>query len=148
MGKRKWKIKDYLHKTTTKLVNHIASQNISKVYVGWNEGIKQDINIELKQRGIELISQEESYTSKCSFLDLEPIEKQENYLGRRVKRGLFKSSNGVVINADINASYNIGRKSNPEFLSNDRIEVLSINRLPLVPVKLSKLNKKTFDYVM
>lgn len=166
--KRNLKVKDYLHKTTTKLVNHIASLNLSKVYIGWNKGIKQDINIgkannqkfvsipfhqligmltyKLAKIGIELVCQEESYTSKCSFLDLEPIKKQKTYLGRRAKRGLFKSSNGAIINADINASYNIGRKSNPEFLNNDRIEVLSINRLPLVPVKLSKLSKKTFVY--
>ena len=132
--KRNNKVKDYLHKTTNKLVNHIASLNISKVYVGWNKGIKQDINIgkvnnqnfisipfyqlismltyKLQQKGIELITHEESYTSKCSFLDLEPIKKQEVYLGRRIKRGLFKSNKGIIINADINASYNIGRKSN------------------------------------
>ena len=91
------------------------------------------LTYKLKQRGIELICKEESYTSKCSFLDLEPIKKHQTYLGRRIKRGLFKSSNGKVINADINASYNIGRKSNPEFLTNDRIEALSINRLPFVP---------------
>ena len=166
--KRNNKVKDYLHKTTTKLVNHIASLNISKIYIGWNKGIKQDINIgkvnnqkfvsipfhqlismltyKLQQKGIELITHEESYTSKCSFLDLEPIKKQEAYLGRRIKRGLFKSSNGTVINADINASYNIGRKSNPEFLTNDRIEALSILGLPLVPVKLDRLSEKTFVY--
>jgi len=100
----------------------------------------------LQQKGIELITHEESYTSKCSFLDLELIKKQEVYLGRRIKRGLFKSNKGIIINADINASYNIGRKSNPEFLTNDRIEALSILRLPLVPVKLDKLSEKTFVY--
>jgi len=169
-AKRNLKIKDYLHKATTKLVNHIAKLKLSKVYLGWNDGIKQDINIgkrnnqnfvcipfkmaismldyKLKLKGIDFIQKEESYTSKCSFLDLEPVKKQAVYLGKRVKRGLFKSGKGKMINADINASYNIGRKSNPEFLNNDRIEVLSVEKLPLVPVKLSKLSEKTFDYVL
>ena len=52
----------------------------------------------------------EAYTSKCSALDLEPICKQIEYKGKRVKRGLFKSNKGVIINADINGSLNILRK--------------------------------------
>jgi putative transposase len=53
---------------------------------------------------------EESYTSKCDALALETIQKQESYLGKRVKRGLFKSSVGKIINADINGAINIARK--------------------------------------
>ena len=34
--------------------------------------------------GIKVIVQEEGYTSKCSFLDLEPIRKHAEYDGRRV----------------------------------------------------------------
>jgi len=60
--------------------------------------------------GINVIINEESYTSKCSALDLEPVKKQEVYLGRRIKRGLFKTSNGILINSDINGALNIGRK--------------------------------------
>jgi transposase len=56
-------------------------------------------------------NQEESYTSKCSALDLEPIQKQEQYQGRRIKRGLFASKEGKLINADVNGSLNIGRKA-------------------------------------
>ncbi len=51
-----------------------------------------------------------SYTSKCSALDLEPIQKQTEYKGKRIKRGLFISNNGILINADINGSLNILRK--------------------------------------
>lgn len=47
------------------------------------------LTYKLQQKGIELITHEESYTSKCSFLDLEPIKKREAYLGRRIKRGLL-----------------------------------------------------------
>ncbi len=52
----------------------------------------------------------ESYTSKCSALELEPLKKQKNYLGKRIKRGLFKTSSSKLINADLNGSLNIGRK--------------------------------------
>jgi putative transposase len=69
-------------------------------------------------RGIKVIVTEESYTSKCSFLDLEEIKKQENYAGKRVKRGLFKSANGTLINADVNGGYNILRKVFPNAFAN------------------------------
>ena len=57
---------------------------------------------------VEVIN--ESYTSKCSFLDNEDITKHDKYLGKRVKRGLFKSTNGKTINADLNGSLNILKK--------------------------------------
>ena len=66
--------------------------------------------ISTKVRGIQFIVTEESHTSKCSFLDKESVERHEKYKGRRVKRGLFKTSRGVLINADVNGSLNIGRK--------------------------------------
>lgn len=53
---------------------------------------------------------EEDHTSKCSFLDRESIEHHDKYKGKRVKRGLFKTSKGILINADVNGSLNIGRK--------------------------------------
>src|SRR5579875_894356 len=63
--------------------------------------------------GIRVIITEESYTSKCSFLDNEPIGKHENYAGKRVKRGLFRAADGRLINADVNGSANIIRKVAP-----------------------------------
>ena len=60
--------------------------------------------------GIEIILNEESYTSKCSALDLESIEFHENYLGKRIKRGLFQTKNNLLINSDLNGSMNIYRK--------------------------------------
>lgn len=56
----------------------------------------------------------ESYTSKCSFLDGETMEHHDHYVGKRVKRGLFRSATGIKINADVNGSYNIMRKAFPE----------------------------------
>jgi putative transposase len=64
--------------------------------------------------GIRVLLTEESYTSQCSFLDQEPIGKHERYAGRRLKRGLFRSARGQLLNADVNGAYNILRKAVPE----------------------------------
>jgi putative transposase len=60
-----------------------------------------------------VILKDESYTSKCSFLDLEPICKHAEYSGRRVRRAEFVSAQGQIIHADVNASYNILLKGLP-----------------------------------
>ena len=126
------RLSDLLHKITTKLVNQLDSYNIDTVIFGHNIGQKQDINLgkvtnqnfvqipftQLMQllkykcelRGIRFIETEESYTSKCSFLDEESICKHSTYQGNRIKRGLFQTSSGKLINADVNGSLNIGRK--------------------------------------
>nr|DAR16537.1 MAG TPA: endonuclease [Caudoviricetes sp.] len=127
--RRNFKINDYLHKTSALLVNHLDSNQINSLVIGYNQGWKQDINLGKKNnqnfyglpfykfinmlkykceaKGITIKTQEESYTSKCSYLDNEDICKHDSYLGKRVKRGLFRSSKGVEINADINGAYNI-----------------------------------------
>lgn len=60
--------------------------------------------------GIKIVIYEESYTSKCDSLAFEKIGKHDSYLGRRKKRGLFQSSVGKIINADVNGALNIMRK--------------------------------------
>ena len=60
--------------------------------------------------GINLITTEESYTSKCDSFSLEEIKKHDKYQGKRIKRGLFISGVNKLINADINGSMNIMRK--------------------------------------
>ena len=129
---RNYRIHDLFHKITTHLVNHLVANDVKVLIFGHNVGQKQDINLGSKTNqnfvslpftklismlqykcerfGIRFIVTEESHTSKCSFLDLESIEHHDDYVGRRVKRGLFKSAKGVHINADINGSLNIGRK--------------------------------------
>jgi putative transposase len=82
------------------------------------------IEYKCKLVGINVLITEESYTSKCSFLDSEDIKKQKEYKGKRIKRGLFKSSEGVLINADVNGSLNILRKVVGNF-NYDPIEVCS-----------------------
>jgi len=131
-NKRNNKVKDYLHKSSRKIVNFLVSNNIGTLIIGYNEEWKQNINLgrtnnqafvnipfytfikqleyKCKLEGINVILTEESYTSKCSFLDGESLEEHENYLGKRIKRGLFKSAKGKLINADLNGSLNILRK--------------------------------------
>ena len=72
------------------------------------------ITYKCEKMGINVIVSNESYTSKCSFLDSEEIKKHDNYLGKRIKRGLFKSSKGYLINSDVNGSLNILRKVVPD----------------------------------
>jgi putative transposase len=131
--KRNDKIKDYCHKSSRYIVNWLLENQIGQLIIGKNKGWKQSINIGKKNNqsfvqipfdkfikmftykageyGIEVVKQEESYTSKTSALDLEPPKKQANYLGKRVKRGLFKTSKQLMINADINGSLQIMRKA-------------------------------------
>lgn len=131
-ARRTNRLTDLLHKMTTQLVNHLDSYNIDTVIFGHNIGQKQDINLgkvtnqnfvqipfiqlmkllkyKCELKGIRFVETEESYTSKCSFLDEEAICKHSAYKGQRLKRGLFETSKGVLINADVNGSLNIGRK--------------------------------------
>ena len=77
----------------------------------------QMIQYKAKLEGINVILQEESYTSKASFMDNDFIptyDKENNidykFSGKRIKRGLYVSKNGFKLNADINGSLNILRK--------------------------------------
>jgi IS605 OrfB family transposase len=137
------------------------TNDIGTIIIGKNDNWKQYINIGSKNNqnfvnvphstfikmieykakllGIEVIVTEESYTSKCSFIDNEPLVKQNKYLGQRVKRGLFKSANGIKINADVNGSLNIARKVIPRFNLkelNEGIEGFVVNPIRVNPYKL------------
>ena len=65
------------------------------------------LKYKIEEKGGVLVELNEAYTSKCSFLDNEEIRKHETYKGKRVKRGLFLSSDKKALNADINGSLNI-----------------------------------------
>ena len=148
--KRNNRVNDYLHKASRMFVNYLVSNGITDVVIGYNKEWKQGINIgkvnnqnfvgiphykllnmvtyKCELLGITVHITEESYTSKCSFLDNEKICKHEKYKGRRIKRGLFKSSSGKLINADINGALNILKKVIGEYVY-DSIMVCS---MPLV----------------
>ena len=130
--KRNNKVNDYLHKSSRLFINYLVSNDITDVVIGYNKEWKQGINIgrvnnqnfvnipyykllnmltyKCELLGIMVHITEESYTSKCSFLDNEEICKHEGYKGKRIKRGLYKSSDGRLINADVNGALNILKK--------------------------------------
>jgi len=94
------------------------------------------ISYKAEEEGIQVIKQEESYTSKCSFLDNESIEHHASYRGRRITRGLFRAGTGTIINVDVNAAYNILRKAIPNALSSWE-QADGIEGIGLCPVRLS-----------
>ena len=130
--KRNNRINNYLHKASRIFINYLVSNDITDVVIGYNKEWKQGINIgkvnnqnfvnityykllnmityKCELLGITVHVTEESYTSKCSFLDNEDVCKHDEYMGKRIKRGLFQSSDGRLINADINGALNILKK--------------------------------------
>ena len=130
--KRNLKIEDYLHNASRSIVNFCVEHKIGTVVIGRNKQWKDSIALgkhtnqnfvsvpffkflnmlkyKCKMAGINLAEQEESYTSKGDSLAFEPVEKHKEYKGKRIFRGLFKSSTGKVLNADINGALNIVRK--------------------------------------
>ena len=138
--KRNTRIEDYLSKVARIIVNYCLNNDIGKIILGYNEDFQRNSNIgsinnqnfvnipygKLRDKliylcklyGIEFKLQEESYTSKASFFDGDkiPVYDKENpqeyiFSGRRIKRGLYQTSKGKLINADCNGALNILRKS-------------------------------------
>ena len=138
--KRNNRIEDYLSKAARIIINYCLNNDIGKLVLGYNEDFQRNSNIgsinnqnfvnipygKLRDKliylcklyGIELKLQEESYTSKASFFDGDEIpiydkENQKEYIfsGKRIKRGLYQTSAGELINADCNGALNILRKS-------------------------------------
>jgi putative transposase len=118
------------------IVNWCIEHEIDTLVVGKNDEWKQEINLGRKNNqnfvsipfeslikklaykcedaSIRFCETEESFTSRCSFIDKESIEHHDEYLGKRVTRGLYRSATGIKINADVNGAYNILRKAFPE----------------------------------
>lgn len=131
-NKRNNKMDYFLHKASKNVIDYCIGLNIDTIVIGLNKTWKQECNIgkvnnqnfvqipydtlinKIKYKaediGIKIIMTEEGYTSGTSFIDGElPIK--ENYnKSRRVHRGLFKSNEGILINADLNGAYQIMRK--------------------------------------
>ena len=141
--KRNFKIEDALHKISRFIVDTALANQITTIVIGNNKGWKQFISLgrqinqsfvtiphqkliekicyKAKLHGIRVIVAEESYTSGTSFLDGELPTKDVYNKKRRIYRGLFRSNQGVLINADVNAGYQIMKKVFPNELS-DGIE--------------------------
>lgn len=134
-GKRNRKIKHLLHIASRRVIDHLVDQRVGTLVIGYNANWKQRVNIgqvnnpkfvsiphgtllhmltyKAQLAGIQVVIQEESYTSKCSFLDGEHPHKREQYAGQRIARGLFRAADGTLINADVNGAYNIITKAFP-----------------------------------
>ena len=150
--KRNNKISYEIHKITKFLTNYFDERDVSKVIIGNNSGWKNEINLGKRNNqnfvnipyskfinqltykcqllGITVITREESYTSKASFLDYDEIpnykdEIKPKFSGKRIKRGLYKSTTRKI-NADVNGAYNIMAKENPNYIISKR-EQLGFN---------------------
>ena len=164
-NRRNNRINDYLHKITTYIVNQAVSKNIGTIVVGYNKEWKQDTNMsksnnqnfvnipfyrfinmldyKCKLKGINFQTITEEYTSKCSFIDEEEIEKHINYVGKRISRNFFRTKKGILINADINGAYNILKKYMKENatwnekISQTLVKVCSIPSVRKINIRVS-----------
>ena len=157
-------INDYLNKAVKELLNKAKENNISQIVVGWNKGIKtggiKNLSLRGKKKaktnqkfillpiskfknkliyksleyGINIIEINESYTSVSSFYDNDEIEKDKPRSGKRVKRGLYKRKDGILINADINAALNILKKYKRN--SNDMVIPYLMSRGLTIPYRV------------
>ena len=156
MYKREEQLRNYIGYYTNQLIEILKKEKISKLIVGYNKNWKQNINIgkvnnqnfvnipfkkildilryKLEENGIECKEQEESYTSKSSYLDNDdiPVYKENdgtNYIfsGKRIKRGIYKSKQGKIINADLNGALNILKKSGEKLI--EELDYLQFNHI-------------------
>jgi putative transposase len=146
---------DYMHKISRWIINYCLENGIWNIVIGHNKDWQRYVNLgkknnqrfsqipfdkfikQLKYKGenagINVETIEEQYTSKSSFIDGDniPIKiKSKNaykFSGERIKRGLYQSKDGTLINSDVNGSYNILRKRNPEFHWEDRIKGVALH---------------------
>ncbi len=135
------KVNDYMSKTARKIINYCLENNIGTLVCGYNETFQRNSNIgkvnnqtfvnipfgKLREKleylcklySLRFVEQEESYTSKSSFFDMDILPKFEadkpqtySFLGKRIKRGVYQTLKGYIFNADVNGALNILRKSN------------------------------------
>ena len=135
------RVNDYISKTARMIVDYCIMNDIGILVVGYNETFQKYCDLgksnnqnflnipygRLREKlaylcelnGILFVKQEESYTSKASFFDRDEIpvyncDNPQTYVfsGKRIHRGLYVTSGGMIINADVNGSLNILRKSN------------------------------------
>jgi len=140
--KRNRCVNAYLHTASRRIIDLLVAEGIGTLVIGLNKGWKQEVEmgrvnnqtfvqiphsrfiqmLEYKAQlvGIPVIVREESYTSKASFLDLDPIptydpenREKHSFSGKRETRGLYRAANGRRVQADVNGSYNSLRKEFP-----------------------------------
>lgn len=151
---RENKLNDFLHKASNFLVKYCVKHSIETLIIGKNKEWKKEINLGIKNNqsftsipyesfisklaykcenyGINFILTEESYTSKCDHLANEEMKQQEKYLGKRIKRGLFKSSTNKSLNADVNGAIGIAKK-----VFHNAVKTLVDSGTAFVPIKIN-----------
>jgi putative transposase len=156
--KRKRQIDHYLHVASRQIIAVLVKHHIGTLVIGKNDGWKQQVNLRKRTNqnfvfipharfiemltykaqlvGIQVMITEESHTSKCSFLDSESIGHHDQYMGKRVKRGLFVTATGRKLNADVNGAYNMIAKVVPNAFGNGRGVVV------VQPVRLALQNRR------
>ena len=150
---------DAFHKMSRKLIEIAEEYGVPTIVFGKNIGWKQEVQMQKKtkqhfvqiahakfidyvkykaeEKGIAIKTNEESYTSKASSIDKDEIptygdEHIPNFSGRRIKRGLYRSANGTIINADVNGAYNILRKAVPRFFEGIEVAVSQPLKIKIV----------------
>lgn len=151
--KRNNRIDDCMHKASRFIIRYAMEKGANTIVIGNNKNWKQNssmgkkvnqsfvgiphkklinmISYKAEEHGIKVIITEESYTSGTSFLDMEAPKKCNYDKSRRIHRGLFVSSNGTKINADVNGSLQIMRKVFPNAFAD------GIEGVVLHPVRVS-----------
>jgi putative transposase len=147
--KRERQIENFLHTASRRIIDLLVAEKIGVLVIGHNKDWKQASNLrdrnnqnfvqipfnkfiamlsyKARLAGIDVVVTEESFTSKCSFLDGEDLCHQHVYAGRRIKRGLFRSRNNLLINADVNGSYNTIRKVFPNAFGNGIVDARAVH---------------------
>ena len=139
--KRNSRVNDYMSKAARMIINYCINNDIGILVIGYNVTFQRNCKMRKEDKqnfvnipfgklrsklqylcelnGMEFVEQEESYTSQASFWDRDtiPVYNADNprrysFSGKRVYRGLYKTANGKLENADINGALNILRKSN------------------------------------
>jgi IS605 OrfB family transposase len=133
-------VHDYMMKSARYIINYCLTHEIGTIVIGYNPDWKRNSNMgkrnnqnfvqiphgQLRNQlenlceryGIKYVEQEESYTSKASFLDDDDIpvwngtHQDVEFSGKRIKRGLYRTKDSLMLNADANGAMNILRKSN------------------------------------
>lgn len=148
---------DTMHKIASDIVHFCLASGITTIVIGKNKNWKQKSNIghvnsqnfvqipletlrwmityKAESAGLIVVEQEESYTSKASLVDLDeiPVYGKETknrvaFSGRRIKRGLYRTGSGQVINADLNGAGNILRKYIPDAFK-DRKDFVFLDKI-------------------
>lgn len=139
-NKRNNRVNDYLSKSARIIINYCLENNIGTLVCGYNNDFQRNSDIGKKNNqnfvnipfsklqsklaylcefyGIKYVDQEESYTSKASFFDMNIIPEYKekdnieySFSGKRVRRGMYKTLKGYILNADVNGALNILKKS-------------------------------------